>query len=267
VQYGETIKNVYVDPSNPNFSYLQGFKGVNFQLYKNLDQNQVGINANVGIVQKISDEFRVSAAIQLPSLTWISEKYSPRVIYDYKSLRNWNDPTEPLLSGKVTWFENSFAYKLRMPAKFRGGFNWIAGKKGMLGVDLEYTDLSTTKLTEGDGGYNFVSENKIIRNTYKPTINVKLGGEIRSGDYRFRLGFAYYPSTLKAGSTYTNNVLKDTFYYTGGIGARFETWYWDVAMVLSYSGTDYNYVPASIDQRISTKISNSQLRIGFGFIL
>jgi len=267
VQYGETIQNVYVDPSNPNFSYLQGFKGVNFQLYKNLDQKQVGVNANVGVVYKFSDEFRVSGAIQLPSLTWISEKYSPSITYDFNGLRDWNDPTKTIEPDKVTWFENSFAYKLRMPAKFRGGFNWIAGKTGMLGVDVEYTDLSTTKLTEGDGGYNFVSENKIIQNTYKPTLNVKAGGELRSGDYRFRLGFAYYPTALKSGATYSNNVLKDTFYYTGGIGARFESWYWDIALVLGYSGTDYNYLPATIDQGISTKISNSQLRFGIGFIL
>jgi len=31
VQYGETIKNVYVNPGNSDFTYLQGFKGVNFQ--------------------------------------------------------------------------------------------------------------------------------------------------------------------------------------------------------------------------------------------
>ena len=264
--YGEEIANVYVDPSNPNYNYLQGFKGVNFQIMKNLEQKQRGINGNLGIIYKVSDAFRLSGSIQLPSLTWVNEKYSPRITANYNGLPNWANSSESLNSYDVKWFENSFAYKLRVPAKYRAGINWIAGKTGMLGVDIEYSDLSTTKLTEGDGGYNFVEENKTIQNTYAPTLNIKTGGEIRYGDMRFRLGFAYYPSPLKSNALYRNNVSKDALFYTGGLGAKYEGWYWDAGIVLGFSQTQYNFVPG-IDQDIQTKFSSSQLRLGIGFNL
>jgi hypothetical protein len=265
VQYGEEIQNVYVDPANPNYNYLQQFKGVNFQIYKNLSQKNRGINGNLGLIYKVSDAFRVSGAIQLPTLTWISEKYSPRITANYNGLPYWGGGTT-LGQYDVTWFENDYSYKLRLPAKYRLGLNWIAGKTGMLGADLEYTDFSGARLTEGDGGYNFINENKVIKDSYVPTLNLKLGGEIRYQDLRFRLGFAYMPSPLKSGVYYKNNIPGDAMYYTGGIGGRNETWFWDIALVVGKWDTKYNFVPG-LDEDVRSKVTNSQLRLGLGFIL
>jgi hypothetical protein len=265
VQYGEEIQNVYVDPANPNYNYLQQFKGVNFQIYKNLSQKNRGINGNLGLIYKVSDAFRVSGAIQLPTLTWISEKYSPRITANYNGLPYWGGGTT-LGQYDVTWFENDYSYKLRLPAKYRLGLNWIAGKTGMLGADLEYTDFSGARLTEGDGGYNFINENKVIKDSYVPTLNLKLGGEIRYQDLRFRLGFAYMPSPLKSGVYYKNNIPGDAMYYTGGIGGRNETWFWDIALVVGKWDTKYNFVPG-LDEDIRSKVTNTQLRLGIGFIL
>jgi len=266
VQYGEEIVNVYPNPSDPDFFYLQGFKGVNFQIYKNLEQTMRGVNGNVGVIYKVSDQFRLSAAIQLPSLTWISEKYSPRITANYSNLEYWADRNLLLGSYDVNWFENEFSYKLRLPARYRAGFNWFAGKQGTIGLDLEYSDFSKARLTEGDGGYNFVKENTIIANSYGPSVTVKTGGELRYNELRFRAGFAYISSPLKSTAPDKANVNDDTFYYTAGMGARLEGWYWDVALVLGYSKTSYNFTP-QIPEPVNSKISSSQLRIGFGFYL
>ena len=134
----------------------------------------------------------------------------------------------------------------------------------MIGVDLEYTDLSKAKLKTGDGGYNFLDENQVIKSNYKSTLNLKVGGEIRVEDLRIRLGYAYYPAALKSGSAFTNNVPTDMQYFTGGLGGRYESWYWDAALVLGFWKTKYTYIP-EVMPNVQSKINSTQFRIGAGF--
>jgi len=190
---------------------------------------------------------------------------------NYNNIDYWyNDPTSgeaPLILGAESSSlksPNEYNWKLKIPAKYRIGATYIAGKAGMFGIDLEYTDLSKTKLTEGDGNYNFGVENNVIKNDYTSTLNVKVGGEIRFEDLRFRAGYAFMPTALKSGSEFKNNAHSDAHYITGGIGGRYETWYWDAALVYGFWTTRYNYLPAIMPDVVSD-VSSTQLRLGLGF--
>lgn len=264
VTYAETQESVVVNPSNPNYSYLQQFKGFNFEIQKNLTQTARGYNGNLGILAKVSDAFRLGASVQVPSIITITETFDNSITANYNGIPYWFNPDTNLTSFSSANPTNDFNYNLTIPAKYRLGTSYIFGKAGMVGIDLEYTDLRRTKLKSGDGGYNFLEENKIIRNNYKPTVNVKIGGEIRLEDLRVRLGYAYYPTALKSESAYSNNIPTDTHYLTGGLGGRYETWYWDMALVLGFWKTQYTYVP-EVMPGVSSKISSTQLRLGVGF--
>jgi hypothetical protein len=260
VQYGEAIQNI--DPADPNLINSRKLIGVNFQIYRTLNQSFRALSGNVGMVYKISDGFRISYAMQLPSISWITEKFAPRVVSDFIG---FNYPgVGPLGKSDVNWFENEYSYKMRLPARHRLGFTYIESKKGMAGLELEYADMSAARLSEGDGNYNFREENAIVSNQYRPTLSVKAGGEICFENLRFRAGYAFLPGALASGAVFSDNVHGDAHYFTGGLGGRYDVWYWDAALVYGVWKTRYNFLPAVMDD-VVIQASSTQLRMGVGF--
>jgi hypothetical protein len=270
LQYGEQWKTVVANPSDPSFAYLQRFKGFNYQITKQQTQTFKAFTGNAGILYKVDDAIRLSAAIQFPSIGWLNETYKARFDANYNGIPYWfnsSDPNDPnnysLNKEDTTSLENVFSGKMTLPAKYRLGATYVIGKAGMFGIDLEYTDLSQTRLSEGDGNYSFSEENSVIRSQYRSTLNIRIGGELRFEDFRIRLGYAYYPTALKSNSNFINNIPSDAHYFSGGIGARYETWYWDVALVFGFWDSRFTYVP-EIMKVAETKAQLNQLRMGLG---
>jgi hypothetical protein len=265
-QYAEEIRNVLVDPSNSNYNYFQGFTGVNFQMYRNQSLRKRGVSGNLGLIYKLSDAFRISAAYQLPSLNWITEKYSPRITVQYLNLPFWGNTNENLQFYDVKWTENEFSYKMRLPGKLRAGLTWLAGKSGMAGLEIEYCDWSKARLYEGDRSYNFPTENAQIRNQFQGMLQIKAGGEIRHQDLRFRAGFTLIPENMVKNSEAPDFMHRGEKYFTLGIGARFEEWYWDAGLVLGSFSTRFQTNPY-LNETVESDIRLSQLRLGIGFKL
>jgi hypothetical protein len=260
VSYGEQLLNI--DPDDPNLTISQKLVGTNFQIMRTLSQTQRAWSGNLGMIYKISDALRISTSIQLPSISTIRETFAPRVVSNFNS---FDYPGVGIIGqSDVVWFENKFNYKMTLPLRYLLGFNYIAGKGGMIGLDLEYNDLSKSRLSEGDGNYNFKEENAIISRNFRPTLNVRLGGEYRFEDLRFRAGYAFLPSALSSEAIFTNNAHEDAHYLTGGLGGRYETWYWDAAIVYGFWKTNFSFNPAVMGN-VSSRVNSSQLRLGVGF--
>ena len=262
VLYRERIRNVYVDLANPDYPLLQRFRGVDFSISKSLSQRCRGAGANLGVLYKVSDALRLSAAVQLPTLTWITEKYSPKINYNYNGL---NYLGEVLGSGEITWFENEFSYKLRVPARYRLGLTWIAGKAGMLEGSAEFTNPGSSKLYDGDG-YNFTRDNPQISSNFGTQVNLRLGGELRLGEFRLRAGTAFLSSALKSNSALNLNIPGNMLFFTTGFGGRFDLWYWDAALVTGYHSLKNNYV-SGYDPDVESRLNILQLHLGLGFYL
>lgn len=262
IQYKERIRNVYVDIANPDYALLQKFRGVDFTLSKAISQTSKGVGANIGFLYKASDALRFSAAIQLPTLTWMTEKYTPKISYNYNGFNYFGNI---LNSGEVTWFDNEFSYKLRLPARYRAGLTYIAGKSGMFEVNMELTNPGSAKIYDGDG-YNFTSDNPQITANYGTQLNIRSGGELRFGEYRVRAGLSWLQTALKSDAQFKSNVPGDMVFLTGGFGAKFDLWYWDAALVTGYYSLKNNYV-SGYDQDVQTKINQLQLHFGLGFFL
>lgn len=264
LQYGEEWKNVVANPNDSNFNYLQRFKGFNYKITKNLTQTYKAVTGNIGVLFKVDDAIRVSAAMQLPGIGWMNETFNSRYEANYNNIPYWyQNGSYNLNKEDTTSADSEYSWKMRLPAKYRLGVSYVLGKSGMFGIDVEYTDFSQTRLSEGDGNYSFSEENAVIRKNYRNTLNIRVGGELRFEDFRFRLGYAYYPSPLQPGSNFVNNVPTDSHYLTGGLGARFETWYWDAALVLGFWSTKYTYVP-EIMKVADSNIQSTQFRLGLG---
>jgi len=274
LNYQESLSNVAGNPRDPNFLYFQGFRGSDFNIQKSITQTMSGITGNIGILSKINDNLRLSSAIQFPMLLSGKEVYNASMTANYNNINYWyNDYLSPDNRFKLgaesssMLTPNEYNWKLRIPAKYRIGATYIAGKKGMVGIDLEYTDLSKSRLTEGDGNNNFKEENAIVNSNYRSTLNVKIGGEYRIEDLRIRAGYAFIPSPIGASAQYRNNVHGNAHYFTGGMGGRYETWYWDAALVYGLWNTSYNYLPddETIMTDVKSEVTTTQLRLGLGF--
>lgn len=270
IKYGETLENVAVRPGDPNYAYAQGFKGFNFEVTKRLTQRYRALTGNVGFLYKLSDEFRLGGAIQLPTFGTVRETFESDMVANYNNISYWYNNLLPeqqrfrLGNEKSNSVPNDYNFKLRIPPRYRLGLTYVAGKTGMVGVDVEYTNMAKTRLSEGSDRYTFRIENAILADNYRPTLAVRIGGEYRFEDLRFRLGYAYQPSPLAERSNYFNNVPDQAHTFTGGIGGRYELWYWDVAVLNTIMQTRFNYNP-DIMTTASTRFSSLQLRLGTGF--
>jgi len=263
VSYTERILNVYPDMGNPvEYNRQLSYRGAEFTFQKSLEQSSRGVGANLGILYKFSDQLRLSAAIQLPTLTWMTEIYKPTISWNLKAAVF---PGNSRNVGEDAPFENEFRYKLRLPARYRAGITWIAGKSGMVEAGLEITNPGSATLYDGDG-YNFTKDNPLISQNFGTQVNFRTGGELRLGDYRLRSGLAYFSSALKSGAPLDFNIPGNQWNISAGFGARFDLWYWDAAILSSYYSLKNNYV-SGYDQDVKTSINNLQLHVGAGFFL
>ncbi len=258
VSYTERIRNAYPGSSDA----AQKYRGAEFTFEKSLEQSSRGIGANLGILYKFSDQLRLSAAIQLPTLTWMTEIYKPSISWNLKAA---DFPGGSNNIGEDAPFENEFRYKLRLPARYRAGITWIAGKSGMVEAGMEFTNPGASTLYDGDG-YNFTRDNPLISQNFGTQVNFRTGGEYRIGDYRLRGGLAYFSSALKSGAPLDLNIPGNQLSLTAGFGARFDLWYWDAAILSSYYSLKNNYL-SGYDQDVQTSINNLQLHVGAGFFL
>ena len=171
-----------------------------------------GFNSKVGILAYPCRWLRLGASFHTPSIynltdSWRTETYS---YLDFGSYE-YNVPT------------SYFSYSLKTPWRANGSAAFIFGNFGMITADYEYVDYSTTRLSDFE--YDYKEYNKFITDTFKPTMNIRLGTEWRYQNMCFRGGYSFYGSpygikdkdyrrnALSCGIGYTQHFLTIDFAY------------------------------------------------------
>jgi hypothetical protein len=239
-----------------------------------------GINSKIGAIYKITDFFRIGAAIHTPTFYSISDRSNPGLTTTH------NDTTQSTGYGFI---ENRLDYNLTTPWKGVFSATIILKDFGFITADYEYVDYSTMRY-ELPGGMDYSSGipfqqeqdsiNHAIKSTYKGASDFRLGGEAKiSKHFMARLGFGYY------GNAYTayGESMANSFYTTNridlsaGIGFHFRHFFADAALVHSmYQGYTEPYTintngllsgqPAVVPQaKIDYSINNVALTVGLKF--
>ncbi|MEZ4824675.1 MAG: hypothetical protein R3C61_00060 [Bacteroidia bacterium] len=242
--------------------------------------NGTGINGKLGVIIRPSDYLRIGVSAQTPTFFSLTDEFNSTLV---NSIDLDNGGTEeytatPSAPGRYT-------YNLKTPFRVTAGVMYMIQKNGLLSVDVEYTDISSVSL--GSGGsindpnyYSFSAENNRIANLYKPTLNIRGGGEFRMDIFRFRVGAALFgtPLTDEAASyldyqdlTTVKKILSDRVMFTAGAGIRQPNFYLDVTLInqqqqnkinpYSFESTDL-FAPSVINNRILNAIVMSA---GFNF--
>ncbi|UOQ73492.1 OmpP1/FadL family transporter [Hymenobacter cellulosilyticus] len=215
-----------------------------------LETRGTGINARIGAIYRVNDALRVGASVQTPTYMKLSESYGVRmdVVYDQaitvggKTMTSASDSPDP----------GEFTYALTTPFRASSGIAAVIGKHGFISGDVEYVNYSNARLSNADetedynAGYpvsnptsappfDFTTNNDQIRQLYKSTVNVRVGGELRADIFRLRAGYARY------GDPYKNSEFDRTQnYFTAGAGLRQNNFFVDVAGVYSTSKRFYS---------------------------
>ncbi len=214
-----------------------------------------GLDIKLGGSLQLMRWLRLGGTITLPSHLTVKETYSSddRIIFD--------DGTDDKTDDSGQW-----KYTIRTPYNFDGGIAFT-GRFLTLSVSARYRDWSQTQFRIpdnklGNSDYReLIDENNVIRNTYRPTTDYRLGGEIKLPflHSQIRGGYGYYPNPLiKAHESRAKHV------YTTGLSFTVDR---NINLELTHIKSDWSrktedhFTPAGTLENIST----NKLLIGLSY--
>jgi long-subunit fatty acid transport protein len=136
------------------------------------------------------------------------------------------DISEDFSDAGKSWFDNGDYYNLKIPGStkynvrtpfvFSGGASFQLTDWLVLAGDAEYTDWTQLEFTNTDN-QDLADENRVIRDIFRATTNLRGGAEINLFNFGLKLrgGVVYNPSPYLADQ---NTRDYDQLYYTGGLG-------------------------------------------------
>ena len=213
--YSETVDDSY--NNNPTAM----FRTMTFNDYNKI--KGTGVNLKLGYIYKVSDVLRIGTTVTTPTYYWMNQEYNSDLSATYP----------PYLLGGSTISESTtqgyFKFNYTTPVKLAMGTTLFAGKAGFISGDIEYIPYQLSDLSGRNSSDNkFLKPyNKIITNSYRNVINLRIGGELRMDIFRLRAGLAYLPNPY----SYSDKVNRDIAQYSGGIGVRLNDVYVDLGIV------------------------------------
>lgn len=218
-----------------------------------------GYTLKLGVIYKPKKWLRMAYAIHAPLVYNLTDEYSHSIEsmgIDVDGLNGDRLSESPL---------GIYEYNITTPMKMMGALGFVIGKHAVIGLEYEFVDYTMMQIQAVDNKSDFIDENKMIDQIFKPAHNAKAGVEYRLGQISFRAGFTYIDSPYKS-----TEINKDAFtlIYSGGLGFNFDFFYMDFAYSLGQNKSFYfpyqldeSYVePYEITQYASKFITTMGLR-------
>lgn len=230
---------------HPNFNSLA--------FYDNVTTKGAGINAKLGLIYRPTDMFRIGFSVHTPTAYTLTDKYSRTLESD-------------VAEGKFT--KNSpngeYKYKLITPWKINLGGAFIYKNKGLISVEYEFNDVTSTEYDYNNGdGLQSSRINQEIRTMYQPIHTIKAGAELVIDIFRIRGGYGISTNPYKNADGGLNNQI------SGGLGFREKNFYLDLGIAHTFNNTYYKPYTLKAETvetaNITRKATNFVLSAGFNF--
>ncbi|MFO7879794.1 MAG: OmpP1/FadL family transporter [Bacteroidota bacterium] len=190
----------------------------NYFTYKDrLVTDGTGYNLKLGGIVRPVDWLRASVAIHTPTFYNLHDEYSTEFV------SNFDDTDKSTTYKSPTGIYN---YKLTSPFRAQAGLAAVIYNNAIISVDYEFLNYGISKLRANDEPFDI--ENDIIAESYGAAHNIRAGAEYRFGPVAFRAGWAYFDSPYVDGEI---NSGADFMQYSGGIGFRSKSFFFDLAYV------------------------------------
>jgi hypothetical protein len=243
MHYEETLMHSEYDITNYNdFS--------SFRYTETLDLTGSGFNFKLGFIARPVKFLRLGGALHIPTIYYIKEVYDANMKSyfdngDYYNAQPTYQNGDPIEAG-------TYKYYLVTPLRALGGVSFQIGKIALLATDVEYVDYNSMRYRNYDASDDITSYNDEIRDTYRPVLNIKGGGELRFGPMSVRAGAGYYPSPYKKGELNEN---AGSFEITSGVGYRDNNFFFDMGFSALLHNEKYNLYYDNIANLILNRYS------------
>jgi long-subunit fatty acid transport protein len=207
-----TYDRVYTE-SDSRRVYLLNLKRTDFNRFEyestiNSDIN--GYNVLIGLMYNKQGRYKLGLTVRTPTYYDISEDFS-----DIGTSLFYN-----LVDGQNQYYfrqTGSTKYTVKTPMILSAGASVQATDWLLVAGDAEYTDWTQMEFTNDNP--DLIDENRVIRDVFRATTNLRGGAEISLLNYgvKLRAGVVYNPSPYKGDPT-----SYDQLYYTAGIGGALE---------------------------------------------
>lgn len=249
-----------------------------------------GVGVKLGMIYRPINAFRLGLSYQSPTWYSMTDRYSAEIdenVEQYVTDADYKPGTT--FSG-----EKRNDYNFKTPDKWTLSAAAVLGNSMILSVDYELSNYKSMKYSTSSDSYyvssnTYDADNSFIKEDFKVTSTVRAGLEYRfTPQLSGRLGYAWmqnpYNSTFKengnamtVGSTSAYRMEGDANYFTGGLGYRFNRYFYaDLAVVYktqeddlySYSNV-YNDLGETYIDAAPYKLTNNSIRglltIGYRF--
>ncbi|WP_353720613.1 TonB-dependent receptor [Dyadobacter sp. 676] len=192
-EYSSTFSDDYVD--SPELTYIDQFEDFTVR--------GSGFNFSLGAIYKFNPMFQIGGTLISPTFSALKETFSQRVAAGYVDGKvtgpDGNLITPPYTSLPIA--PNDFEYSLIGPMRGNVGATVFFQNKGFITGTIEYAGYSgmrvrTSYLASADNQAFKDDVKNEITDTFRNAVNFRLGGEIRAGIFRARLGGSVYRRSL-----------------------------------------------------------------------
>ncbi len=211
-----------------------------------------GVNLKLGVIFRVHQALRVSAAVHTPTYHQISENYSANMRYEY-TVENERNVGNGAFSG-------SFNYGLRTPWRFMGGVGGIFGEHGFLTGEIEYVNYKGNRFLFEGFGSDEVQVNRDIDKSLSDAIRIRTGAEIALGTFRLRGGVGVQQAAIAGDDNFYTNV-------SLGVGVRQRNYFMDLGYRRQGSKTTFSpYLTTdAVRQFIDNDVVNENFVFTLGF--
>jgi hypothetical protein len=233
----------------------------NVLLEEKLAVDGVGVNATIGLIYRINDIARVGLTYTSPSFYTLNDESSSALTTDYNNFYfQQEDTVLNVLTSESDIVISSFT--LQSPARLGLGGSFFIGKYGFLSADVEFLDYRSAVIRSRD--FSPSADNETIRNLYRNTVNLRVGGEFRIEEFRVRAGYNY------TSNPYTSGTSRDAITaISGGIGYRVKEYFVDLAIVNRSSNQFYSPYSLTSGAQPVVDVANRRntavITVGFNF--
>ncbi len=228
------------------------------QLDESLSLSGSGINATLGTIIRPMDAFQFGLSVATPTSYLITDNYNATMSSTWKNFQY--EPGVVLNNEHFATDLVTSNYNLSTPWRFSGGATFFIQKRGLISADAEWLNYSSTNFSSTTTGVSYSGDNTKIKGLYKSTVNIRVGGEYRVNNYRFRAGYSMMPDPFQ---TQQNGVDRSLYSYSVGLGYRTSSFYVDMAVI--YGQGNKSYRPYTVNTPTSplVMLNNTSTSIMF----
>lgn len=235
---GATIGIPFGDYTHKTYFSEERFVGGVSTGYYNYNTEQrlsaTGINLKLGAIVRPIDWLRLGVAIHTPTWYSVNDDYFSGVSYYNSRADGW-------------W--PTFEYNMQSPWRFLASGAIVLGNNksklsGTISVDYEYADYSHMQFNDMDDIILETDLNNNIEEQFGGANTLRIGGELKYGNLRARVGYAYF------GNPYSSDDynVADWNYITCGVGYKGKIFSFDLSYAYGHTKDGKYYMYNIYDQ-------------------